>query len=105
MIDFTDDVASMLDDLGAPCAWTDASGRTVRGSAIVDMPGAQLLDGTVLGTDYAATIDAAVFAGISSGDVLSIPAMLGRGLSDRWRVREPLLLDDGALMRCTLTPV
>jgi hypothetical protein len=99
MIDFGADVAVLLGDMGQPCIWTDRQGGAVRGSAILDMPGVSLLDQNIaVGTDYAATVDAATFSGIGPGSHLTIGTLA-------WRVREALLLDDGALIRCTLTKV
>lgn len=63
--------------------------------AYFDQPGAVVLGGELMATDYTITLGAAALPGIKTGADLTVD-----GVS--YRVREARLLDDGVLMRAEL---
>ncbi len=98
MIDTTLDVAAMLADFGQPCTWSAAPGGARTAQAILNAPGADLLGGQVIGTEYEILYATADLPGLASGAQLSIAGV-------NYQVREIHALDDGATAHATLEKV
>ena len=64
-------------------------------TGFLDMPSEVIADGVVLTTDYSVIVEANVFSAVVSGDTFVADGV-------NYTVREPMLLDDGKLMRIML---
>ena len=80
-------------------AFFDTPGFTVpvvfgetTGVGYFESPNEIIADGVVLTTDYAVVVKTADFSTISNGDTLTVDSV-------DYTVREPMLLDDGKIMR------
>lgn len=85
--------------LGTAAAWTPADytdGGT--GTVILDAPGQDVLGGAGNATEYSVLYRATEFVGMTYGDELVIDDVA-------YTVRNPAPVDDGQLIRATLTKV
>lgn len=77
-----------------PADYTDGGSGTV----ILDAPGQDVLGGAALSVEYAVVYRATEFVGMTYGDTLTID-------NEDYTVRNPAPIDDGQLMRATLSKV
>ncbi len=88
-LSFTEDLDAFFDTPGFTVP-------VVKGATIsvgyFDSPNEIIADGVVLTTDYAVVVKTSDFSSITQGDTLKVD-----GVS--YTVREPMLLDDGKIMR------
>ena len=77
-----------------PASYTDGGTGTV----IVDAPAQDVLGGAVQSVEYAVVYRATEFVGMTYGDTLTIAG-------EDYTVRNPGPIDDGQLMRATLSKV
>jgi len=78
-------------------SWTPSAGGTQHSAQVLlDAPDTELVDGTTRSREYAITYAATQLTGLKTGESLTVD-----GVS--YQVREVTAIDDGALMRATLT--
>lgn len=92
-LSFTEDLTAFFDTPGF--TETVVHGST-NGVGYLDQPDEVIADGLVLTTDYRVTVIASVFSSVVRGDTLTVAGV-------DYTVREPMLIDDGKLMRIMLT--
>ncbi|MGH8700062.1 MAG: head-tail joining protein [Burkholderiales bacterium] len=84
-------------DFALEASWTpSAGGAPQTAQVLLDAPDEQLLEGAVQSRDYAITYAVTQLTGLKPGETLSVD-----GVS--YTVREVAALDDGAVLRATLT--
>lgn len=88
-LSFTEDLDAFFDTPGftVPVVF----GATT-GVGYFESPNEIIADGVVLTTDYAVVVKTADFSTIANGDTLAVDSV-------DYTVREPMLLDDGKIMR------
>ena len=88
-LSFTEDLDAFFDTPGFTVPVT--FGSTI-GSGYFESPNEIIADGVVLTTDYAVVVKTSDFSSVTQGSSLKVD-----GIS--YTVREPMLLDDGKIMR------
>ena len=88
-LSFTEDLDAFFDTPGFTVPVT--FGSTI-GSGYFESPNEIIADGVVLTTDYAVVVKTSDFSSVTQGSSLEVD-----GIS--YTVREPMLLDDGKIMR------
>ena len=91
-LSFTEDLDAFFDTPGFTVPVVYGATTTV---GYFESPNEIIADGVVLTTDYAVVVKASDFNGVRSGDTVTVD-----GTS--YTVREPMLLDDGKIMRVML---
>ena len=91
-LSFTEDLDAFFDTPGftVPVIF----GSTV-GVGYFESPNEIIADGVVLTTDYAVVVKTADFSSVDRGDKMTVEGV-------DYTVREPMLLDDGKIMRVML---
>ena len=90
--------AADLDLLVGPPFGKPVTAGAISGYGILDMPTQVVADGMVLTTDYKLTVRTDQFGGLKYGDAVTVD-----GVS--YKVREPVLIEDGLLTELVLTKV
>lgn len=88
--------AGDLDLLVGPPFGKPVTAGAVSGYGILDMPSQVIADGMVLTTEYKLTVRTDRFGGLKYGDAVTVD-----GVS--YKVREPVLIEDGLLTELVLT--
>ena len=91
-LSFTEDLDAFFDTPGFTVPVVYGATTTV---GYFESPNEIIADGVVLTTDYAVVVKAAEFSTIANGDNLNVDSV-------DYTVREPMLLDDGKIMRVML---
>ena len=91
-LSFTEDLDAFFD---TPGFTVPVSSGTAVGAGYFESPNEIIGDGVVLTTDYAVVVKASDFSSVVRGDTMTV-----EGTS--YTVREPMLLDDGKIMRVML---
>ena len=88
-LSFTEDLDAFFDTPGftVPVAFGEKSS-----SGYFESPNEIIADGVVLTTDYAVVVKTSDFSAVKTGDTLTVDGV-------DYTVREPMLLDDGKIMR------
>lgn len=81
----------------------DVVSGALSGRGILDMPGAQLADGSFLSTQYAITVKTGIFGALTYPDAVVISGSPLAHANGSYKVRQPLTLDDGAFMTLILS--
>ena len=68
------------------------------GVGYFDTPSEIIANGLVLTTDYSVVVKTSDFSSVSQGDTMTVDSV-------NYTVREPMLLDDGKIMRVMLEKV
>ena len=91
-LSFTEDLDAFFDTPGftVPVVF----GGTVS-SGYFESPNEVIADGVVLTTDYAVVVKTSDFSAVKNGDTMTVDGA-------DYTVREPMLLDDGKIMRVML---
>lgn len=97
---FTEDLSVFFpggDCAALPATWAPSSGGAQQSAQVLlDAPDAELIDGSVRSREYAITYRATQWVGLKTGETVTV-----NGLT--YTVREVSALDDGALVRATLS--
>ena len=89
---FTEDLNAFFDTPGFTVPVVHASTTDV---GYFESPDEIVEDGIILTTDYSVLVKASVFASVLQGDSITVDSVA-------YTVREPMLLDDGKIMRVML---
>jgi hypothetical protein len=81
----------------------DVASGVLSGRAILDMPGAELADGSILSTQYAITVKAEIFKDLKYADPVTISGSPLSHANGSFKVRHPIMLDDGAFICLVLS--
>lgn len=80
-----------------PATWTPSGGGASQSAQVLlDAPDAEFIDGAVRSREYAITYRASQWAGLKTGETVTVNGQT-------YTVREVAALDDGALVRATLS--
>ena len=91
-ISFTEDLDAFFDTPGFTVPVVQGS---TTGVGYFQSPDEIIEDGLVLTTDYAVVVKTSDFSAVSRGDTMTVDGVA-------YTVREPMLLDDGKIMRVML---
>lgn len=91
-ISFTEDLDAFFDTPGFTVPVTFGAVTDV---GYFESPTEIIADGVVLTTDYAVVVKTSVFSSVARGDAMTVDSVA-------YTVREPMLLDDGKIMRIML---
>ena len=91
-ISFTEDLDAFFDTPGFTVPVVQGS---TTGVGYFQSPDEIIEDGLVLTTDYAVVVKTSDFSAVSRGDTMTVDSVA-------YTVREPMLLDDGKIMRVML---
>lgn len=76
----------------------DVASGVLSGRGILDMPGAELADGSFLSTQYAITVKTAIFGALKYPNPVVISGSPLAHANGSYTVRQPLMLEDGAFI-------
>ena len=91
-ISFTEDLDAFFDTPGFTVPVVQGS---TTGVGYFQSPDEIIEDGLVLNTDYAVVVKTSDFSSVTRGDTMTVDSVA-------YTVREPMLLDDGKIMRVML---
>ena len=91
-LEFTEDLDAFFDTPGFTVPVVQGSTASV---GYFESPNEIIADGVVLTTDYAVVVKTSDFSAVSRGDAMTVDSVA-------YTVREPMLLDDGKIMRVVL---
>ena len=91
-LSFTEDLDAFFDTPGFTVPVVFGS---TTGVGYFESPNEIIADGVVLTTDYAVVVKTADFSSVARGDTMTVDSV-------DYTVREPMLLDDGKIMRVML---
>lgn len=91
-LSFTEDLDAFFDTPGFTVPVLFGASRSV---GYFESPNEIIADGVVLTTDYAVVVKASAFPGLARGSKMTVDGAV-------YTVREPMLLDDGKIMRVML---
>ena len=94
-LDFQEDLDAFFDTPGFTVPVVFGS---TTGVGYFDTPSEIIANGLVLTTDYSVVVKTSDFSSVSQGDTLTVDSV-------DYTVREPMLLDDGKIMRVMLEKV
>ena len=94
-LSFTEDLDAFFDTPGftVPVVF-----GTTTSSGYLESPSEIIANGLVLTTDYSVVVKTSDFSSVSQGDTMTVDSV-------DYSVREPMLLDDGKIMRVMLEKV
>ena len=94
-LSFTEDLDAFFDTPGftVPVVF-----GTTTSSGYLESPSEIIANGLVLPTDYSVVVKTSDFSSVSQGDTMTVDSV-------DYSVREPMLLDDGKIMRVMLEKV
>ena len=91
-LSFTEDLDAFFDTPGFTVPVVHGVTTSV---GYLDQPSEIIADGVVLTTDYAVVVKTSEFSSVARGDAMTVDGVA-------YTVREPMLLDDGKIMRVML---
>nr|BAR25450.1 hypothetical protein [uncultured Mediterranean phage uvMED] len=91
-ISFKEDLDAFFD---TPGFTVSVASSAASGVGYLDSPSEIIADGVILTTDYSVVVKTSTFSTIKNGDAMNVDGI-------DYTVREPMLLDDGKLMRIML---
>jgi hypothetical protein len=94
-LDFQEDLDAFFDTPGFTVSVVLGS---TTGVGYFDTPSEIIANGLVLTTDYSVVVKTSDFSSVSQGDTMTVDSV-------NYTVREPMLLDDGKIMRVMLEKV
>jgi hypothetical protein len=94
-LDFQEDLDAFFDTPGFTVPVVFGS---TTGVGYFDTPSEIIANGLVLTTDYSVVVKTSDFSSVSQGDTMTVDSV-------NYTVREPMLLDDGKIMRVMLEKV
>ena len=94
-LSFTEDLDAFFDTPGLTVPVVSGATTSV---GYLDSPTEIIADGLVLTTDFSVVVKTSDFSSVSQGDTMTVDSV-------DYTVREPMLLDDGKIMRVMLEKV
>jgi hypothetical protein len=91
-LSFTEDLDAFFDTPGFTVSVVHG---VTTGVGYLDQPSEIIADGVVLTTDYSVVVKTSEFSSVARGDTMTVDSVA-------YTVREPMLLDDGKIMRVML---
>ena len=94
-LDFQEDLDAFFDTPGFTVPVVSGGTTSV---GYFESPSEIIADGLVLTTDFSVVVKTSAFSSVSQGDTMTVDSV-------NYTVREPMLLDDGKIMRVMLEKV
>ena len=94
-LSFTEDLDAFFDTPGFTVPVVSGGTTSV---GYFESPSEIVADGLVLTTDFSVVVKTSAFSSVSQGDTMTVDSV-------NYTVREPMLLDDGKIMRVMLEKV
>lgn len=94
-LSFTEDLDAFFDTPGFTVPVVSGATTSV---GYFESPSEIVADGLVLTTDFSVVVKTSAFPSVSQGDTMTVDSV-------NYTVREPMLLDDGKIMRVMLEKV
>ncbi len=91
-LSFTEDLDAFFDTPGFTVPVVSGDNTSV---GYFESPSEIIADGLVLTTDFSVVVKTSAFPSVSQGDTMTVDSV-------NYTVREPMLLDDGKIMRVML---